>query len=523
MSGRLTPRRPVPAPHRTPRGRLRAAALGTVLVAALSPALSACAGDGTAAGGSAAALKWASSYFPTHWDPVVGGSGAQFRELALVYASLTRTDAKGNAVPDLAESWKYNAAGDQITFHLRPGLKFSDGEPVDATAVKAAIERAKTQKDSALFGDLTSITKVDAEGLDAVVHLNQVDYQIPQLLGERVLQIASPKAARSPAALDQHPVGAGPFIVTQIVPGTKAVLKKNPDYWDAKDIHIDTVELTSAPDASTVVSGLQTGVYNFADIEPSQAEAAKKAGLDVFVQPGFNASNISLNVNKAPFDDDRVVDAVRYAVDRQEFVDKLTFGYGEVTDQPFPKGYVAYDPASADAYPYDPAKAKELLAQAGHKPGDITLDLVIPTDDPQAEIVQSQLAKVGIKVTIKIEKNWATPFFAKDLTFSLYSTTGRDSAVQTLTAHFGPHGPLNLSSPYEPAGFEAAVAKVRRTPLDAPDYAQVLQAATRAGLRSKALVFTFSQPNLFAKSRSVSGLPKNPAHIDWTGVTIGGH
>ena len=124
-------------------------------------------------------------------------------------------------------------------------------------------------------------------------------------------------------------------------------------------------------------------------------------------------------------------------------------------------------------------------------------------------------------MTIKVDKNWATPFFAKDLTFSLYGTTGRDSAVQTLTAHFGPNGPLNLSTPYEPAGFEAAVAKVRQTPLDSPDYAKVLQAATRAGLQSKALVFTYSAPNLFVKSKSVSDLPKNPAHIDWTGVTIG--
>ncbi|MEU1165744.1 ABC transporter substrate-binding protein, partial [Streptomyces sp. NPDC005921] len=317
-------------------------------------------------------------------------------------------------------------------------------------------------------------------------------------------------------------VGAGPFTVTQLVPGTKVVLKKNPDYWDAKNIHIDRVELTSAPDASTVVSGLQTGVYNFADIAPSQADAAKKAGLDVFVQPGFNASNISLNINKAPFDNTKVVDAVRYAVNRQEFVDKLTFGYGEATDQPFPKGYIAYDPKSADTYPYDPAKSKKLLAEAGYKSGDIKLNLVIPAEDPQAEIVQSQLAKVGITVTIKIDKNWATPFFAKDLTFSVYGTTGRDSALQTLTAHFGPNGPLNLSSPYEPAGFEAAVAKVRETPLDASDYAQVLQAATRAGLQSKALVFTYSSPNLFAKSKSVSGLPKNPAHLDWTGVTVSG-
>ncbi|MFF3448699.1 ABC transporter substrate-binding protein [Streptomyces sp. NPDC002667] len=522
MSGRITPRTSAAAPRSSRRpGRLRAAALGTALTTVLVPALSACGGEAASATGSAA-LKWTSSYFPAHWDPVVSGSGAQFRELALVYASLTRTDEHGKAVPDLAKSWDYNAAGDVITFHLRPHLTFSDGTPVDAGAVKAAVERAKKQKNSALFGDLTSIKSVDAKGLDTVIHLSQVDYQIPQLLGERVLQIASPKAAAAPEKLDQSPVGAGPFIVTQLVPGTKAVLKKNPDYWDAKNIHIDRVELSSAPDASTVVSGLQTGVYNFADIAPSQADAAKKAGLDVFVQPGFNASNLSLNTNKAPFDNDKVVDAVRYAINRQEFVDKLTFGYGSATNQPFPKGYVAYDPESENAYAYDPAKAKKLLSEAGYKAGALKLNLVIPAEDPQAEIVQAQLAKVGVKVTIKIDKNWATPFFAKDLTFSLYGTTGRDSAAQTLTAHFGPNGPLNLSSPYEPSGFEAAIAKVRRTPLDSPDYAKVLQAATRAGLKSKALVFTYSSPNLIAKSKSISALPKNPAHIDWTGVTIAG-
>jgi peptide/nickel transport system substrate-binding protein len=504
-------------------GRHVRGALG-ITVAALAAVLTACGSGGAAgSGGVGGTLKWASSYFPTHWDPVVGGSGAQFRELALVYASLTRTDDQGRAVPDIAQSWDYNSAGDQVTFHVRPGLKFSDGEPVDGAAVKAAIDRAKSQKNSALFGDLTSVKSVSANGLDVLVQLTQVDHQIPQLLGERVLQIASPKAAQDPAKLDQNPVGAGPFIVTQVIPGTKAVFKKNPAYWDAKDIHIDSVELTSAPDVSTVVSGLQTGVYNFADLAPSQADAAKKAGLDVFVQPGFNASNISLNINKAPFTNDKVVDAVRYAINRQEFVDKLTFGYGSATDQPFPEGYIAYDPQSKNRYPYDPEKAKQLLAESGHHPGDIKLDLVIPSADPAAEIVQSQLAAVGITVTIKVNKNWATPFFAKDLTFSLYGTTGRDSALQTLTAHFGPDGPLNLSTPYEPAGFEDAVAKVRQTPLDAPDYPALLQAATRAGLQSKALVFTYSSPNLIAKSKTISNLPRNPAHIDWTGVTISGH
>jgi peptide/nickel transport system substrate-binding protein len=172
------------------------AAIGIALAATLVATLGACGAGAAETGGGTATLRWASSYFPTHWEPVVGGSGAQFRELALVYASLTRTDEKGDAVPDLAESWRYNDKGDEVTFHLRKGLTFTDGEPVDGAAVKAAIERAKTQKNSALFGDLTSIDEVTADGLDVVVHLTQVDYQIPQLLGQRVLQVASPRAAR---------------------------------------------------------------------------------------------------------------------------------------------------------------------------------------------------------------------------------------------------------------------------------------------------------------------------------------
>ncbi|MBT0769954.1 hypothetical protein KIH74_13535 [Kineosporia sp. J2-2] len=501
--------------------RRRSFLTGLLAAPVLGSALAACGGADAGASAGAATLKWASSYFPTHWDPVVGGSGAQFRHLALVYASITRVDENGEAQPDLAESWDYNDKGDEVTFHLREGLTFSDGEPVDADAVKKAIERAKTQEDSALFGDLTSIDEVTADGdLDVVVKLTQVDYQIPLLLGERVLQVASPKAAADPKTLDQSPVGHGPFVVTQIIPGTKAVLEKNPDYWDAANIHIDRVELTAAPDASTVVSGLQTGVYNFADVAASQAKSAESAGLDVFVQPGYNASNLSLNVNQAPFDDPKVVEAVRYGINREEFVSKLTFGYGTPATQPFPDTYIAYDPQSKDLWPYDVDKAKAALAESKYSGDDLTVDLVIPEEDASAEIIQSQLAAIGITINIKIDKNWATPFFAKELVASIYGTTGRDSPLQTLTAHFGPNGVLNLSSPYEPDDFEDAVAKVRQTPLEDGAYATNLQAATRAGLESRALVFTFSQPNVFVKDPSISALPKNPGHVNWTGVTI---
>lgn len=163
-----------------------------------------------------------------------------------------------------------------------------------------------------------------------------------------------------------------------------------------------------------------------------------------------------------------------------------------------------------------------MLAEAGLAPGQVTLDLVIAgaTYQTASEIVQSQLGAVGIKVTIKVDPNWEKPFFAKDLTLSLYGTTGRESPVQTLTAHFGPNGPLNLSTPYEPAGFDTAVALARSTPLDAPDYERNLQAATRAGLESRALVFTYSQPNIFVKSKKVSALTPIPGQIHWAGLAV---
>jgi peptide/nickel transport system substrate-binding protein len=262
-------------------------------------------------------------------------------------------------------------------------------------------------------------------------------------------------------------------------------------------------------------------VYDFAyGLDPSQVAAAENAGLNVATHPVYSASNISLNINKAPFDDPAVVEAVRYAINRKEFVDKATFGLGYETTQPFPEGYVAYDPESADRWSYDPDKAKQILADAGYAPGEITVELTVRDDAVTNEIVQSQLAAIGITAKITIAPDWATPFFAKDLALSTYATTGRESPVQTLTAHFGPDGPLNLSSPYEPDGFEEAVALARETPLDSPDYAENLQAATRVGLDSGALIFTHGVPTLIVSSPSVSALPQIPGQISLAGVTI---
>lgn len=511
--------------HRHHRARLAVLAAGTALVATAVTGCTASAGTGDSGGaaGSGGTLNWASSTLPSSWDPVVDGSGAVFRLTSLAYSSLTSTDEKGDAVPALAKSWDYNDSGTQVTFHLREGLKFSDGSPLDATAVKTYLVRAQTQKNSALVGEgISDIASIDTpSATDVVLNLSQPDYQMPLVLAERVGQITNPKY--SATQLNEKPEGAGPFKAVTVVAGSKATFVKNPYYWDAKDIHIKNVTVSFGIDAASVVSGLQSGVYNFSDLSVSQVKAAKAANLDVVQQPGFNAANLSVNTTVAPFDDPKVLQAINYAVDRDQIVKQVDFGYGTATTQPFPKGYIAYNPSIAKQYSHSVAKAKQLLADAGYKNGFSAAFTVGPTTSTaENELLQAQLKAVGITAKLKVDPNWAAPFFAKKLPLSTYSTTGRDSPIQTLQAHFGAQGALNLSGKDGGPAYESAVAKALATPLDSPDYTANIQAATAAGMATTGLVFTDSVPNLFVKTKSVSSLPKIPAKVVWTGVTIDG-
>ncbi|MFT4122689.1 MAG: ABC transporter substrate-binding protein [Microbacteriaceae bacterium] len=508
------------SPLRRQPARRVLAVLASVALAAALAACSATDDDQTAAtAGDTGVLKWAASYSPSSWDPVVAGSGAGFRINALAYASLTEVDENGEAAPGLAESWDYNDDGTQVTFHLREGLTFSDGTALDSAAVKAYYERAQTQEDSALLAEgIAPIASIDTPNdLDVVFNLSEPDYQIPLVVAERVGQITNPN--KTPEELNASPDGAGPFTVVSIVAGASAVFEKNPNYWDADNIHIARVEVTFGVDSSSIVSGLQTGVYNFSDLDPSQVDAAEAAGLDVVEQPGFNASNLSVNRTIAPFDDPLVFEAVQYAIDRDQLLEQASFGHGTTTTEPFPEGYIAYSDDAANQYSYDPDKAKELLAEAGY-PDGFDVDFVVSADTTQNELLQAQLAAVGINATLSVDTNWSASFFAKKLTLTTYGTTGRDSPIQTLTAHFSAEGALNSSGVDAGDAFQAALSTALATPLDSDDYATNIQAATAAGLANTGLIFLVSQPNLFVKTSAVSDIPAIPAYVTWTGVTI---
>lgn len=495
-------------------------------------AMSACASGAGGAGGASAsggdAEITVALALPTSWDPITSRTGYDINTISLAYASLTRLDEKGGVEPSLAESWKYSDDGTAITFTLREGLTFSDGEPVDATAVKAFFDRGTTQEDSHLKDQLADLESVTADSeRDVTLHLSEVDYQIPYLVAGRTGAISSPKAGEDPEALAVKPVGAGPFILTDFVPESSATFVKNPDYWDADDIHIDKLVLKPAADASTVVAAIQSRSLDVAVIPATQVDAARAAGIDVTIDTALTARDASINLNKAPFDDPAVVEALRYTFDRQAYVDAVTAGLGSITHQPFPAGYLAFNPDVEDLWDYDPAKAKKILADAGYGDGDITTTITTQASgEVAAELTQAQLAAVGITATIEVVPAGSTTwqdevYVAKSPQLALDGTIGRESPVANLLATYGPQGIMNLSGPHASEQFLVALDKVRATPIDSPDYQQALWDAVKTGVEQSPTNYLFSSPWIFATSGKVGELNLLPSQVRWEGVEIG--
>ena len=253
------------------RLRLRAARSSVMLTAAIAVSLAAAACSSSSPATSSAALANAGASgtlnweweLPTSWDPVTSSAGWDMHVLGLVYASITTLDPAGNPGPGLAASWTYAPSGKSVTFTLRPDLKFTDGTPLDAQAVKENIDRGQTQQNSTVASELAVISKVVVNSATSfTLDLSQVDYQLPYLLAGKDGMMVSPKAfATAPGvnSLPTQPVGAGPFKLTSYVPDSHANLVRNPGYWDASQIHIANFTVQDITQPEEILAALESG------------------------------------------------------------------------------------------------------------------------------------------------------------------------------------------------------------------------------------------------------------------------
>ncbi len=322
----------------------------------------------------------------------------------MFYQGLIGFDKEMKMIPALAETWEANATATEFTFHLRKGVLFHDGTPFDAAAVKVNIERLANPENKLSRRILVSmLDHVD------VIDPATVKIVLKEPFGAFLNNIAHPGTFMiSPAALAKYgkdirvnPVGTGPYkFVSYRTDTIKA--EKFAGYWRTGYPKVDSVTWTAVPEAGARFAKLKTGEAQFIYSLPPELVKAAAADPDVTVitAPSIIARYLAPNNLKKPFNDIRVRQALNYAIDKNAFVKVVFSGFGEPLDAPIPPDLAFH--VKQGPWPYDPAKAKALLAEAGY-PNGFETEIwggVSTLARRGMEFVQQQLAQVGIKVTV---------------------------------------------------------------------------------------------------------------------------
>jgi peptide/nickel transport system substrate-binding protein len=457
-------------------------------------------------------LGW-STAGPTSWDPVTSSAGNDISDLSLVYASLTRLSPDGEAEPALATKWEYSKDGKTLTLYLRKGIKFTDGAPFNADAVKTNLERGQQQSDSLIIPYLEDIkSEKVVNPYELQLTLAKRNYVLPLVFGGKVGMMVSPKAiADNVKGLATQPVGAGPFELTNYTAPTSATLVRNPGYWDAKNIHLEGVDLKFFTDEQALLSSLLSGQVQLANIGGEEVQTAESAGFEVEEFPSLHIASIEVNDKMPPFDNHKVVEAVNYAIDRETLLQTLAGGHGEVVDQAFPPGYSAFNKSVADYYTYDPEKAEELLKEANYDGTPITITW---TEFPginiqsESEQLQSQLEAVGIKSTLKsVPPAQLTElvYVKHSVQFNPNGIVGREAPSQMLETQYAADGLLNPGRDASPE-LTKALDAIQTFEVGSPEYEAALQEATKLATEQSANIMLFTQPFLLAHTTSLTGL-----------------
>lgn len=399
----------------------RRTALQAGLAVATTLTLAAC-GGGSGSGsnngnGGAPTVTLAMSSPPNSLDPAQAASGLFLNFIDPAYASLLTRGPDGAIAAGLADKWGYIGTGNKkFSLTLRSGVKFADGTPITATSV---IESFKYfQKGSgggaSYYRDLTFTAQDDST---VVVDSAKPNPDIaalftPEFVGGAII---SPAGLKDHTKLNAATFGAGPYVYSpdQSVSGDHYVYVPNKNFYDQSAVHFSKIVIRVIPNVNSQVQALKSGQIDYMagtpDVAPTIAgdkslALAKQpttwAGLFLLDRAGSVVKGLA---------DVRVRQALNYAIDRTAITKAVYGDYGTPLTQPAMQGYDGYSTEAEQMYPYDPAKAKQLLAEAGY-PSGLTIPVNYGSFDASntklVQAVQGQLAQVGVTLKLTAATNF---------------------------------------------------------------------------------------------------------------------
>ena len=307
-------------------------------------------------------------------------------------------DKNMKIIPQLAESYAFNENATEFTFKLRKGIKFHDGAPFNAQAVKANIDRMMTgkYKRSSLMKPVKELKVLDDYTVQFI--LKEPFGAFVNAVAHPGARIISPKAiAAYGDEVNKHPVGTGPYMFVEWVSGSHVKIKKNPDYWKG-ETKVDTITFRPVPENGARVAMLRAGQAHY--IYPMPAEllkvVQKDPKIDVIKQPSIIVRFLVMNTKYKPLANPKVRQAINYALDKDAIIKIAWAGAGIHMDSVIPPDLQFY--SAQKPWPYDVAKAKALMKEAGYEDGFEVL-YMSPNVSQRIrvmEMTQQQLKEIGI-------------------------------------------------------------------------------------------------------------------------------
>ncbi|WP_041298303.1 ABC transporter substrate-binding protein [Ilumatobacter coccineus] len=429
-------------------------------------------------------LRYAGINAPSRLDPHRSTLSQDNDKLFLALDRLVHQAPNGDPVAGLATEWEFIDDGATLRFTLREGVTFHDGEPFNAEAVKANIERAQTIEGGTQTGDLAVITEV------TVVDDYTVDFSLdgpaaalPLILSDRAGAMLSPASFDNPD-IDEKPVGAGMYEVVEHNVGSLIVYEAYDGYWDKDAQGLAGVEYHVMSDSGTRSNAIQSGAVDWTIVDNEAYDRlAETDGLEVGLFDDVAYPNQPLNKSREALAIVEVRQAINHAIDREALANVLASGYAVPCSQPWPEGYVAFnEEIGCDYYDYDPEKARELLAEAGYPDGfELELLDTPPSATQRTEAITAMLEAIGIDVTVReLAPGTAGDVWLAQAQGDMLSGVwgGRPDPGQMLALQYGENGFLNPGK-HRSDALEAQLLLVNDQNLSAEERAAALQEATR--------------------------------------------
>ena len=448
-------------------------------------------------------------------DPQGASAGIDRSIYTSIYNGLVSVDDKLNIVPDLAVKWDTPDPKTYV-FTLRPGVKFHDGTPCDADAVKKnfdwMLDPANASPRASELADLSTVTVQDPTTVTFV--LKDVFSPFLSIITDRAGYIVSPTArAKYGKDYTRNPVGTGPFQFVEWLKDDHITFKRFDGYFEPGIPYLDQIIYKPITDSTVALTDLKTNTIDFLNtVDPKDAQDIKSTKGLLFLQgPGVGYTGLWLNLATGPLANQSLRSALSYAVDRDALLAVAYFGIGQVAGGPIPPSSWAYDP-SYPTVKRDVTKAKAALA-AGGKPSGFQMVMKVdtsPLGKKITELIQEQVKEVGIDVQIQTLEFGALLQAGSKGDFDAMSLgwSGRIDPDGNIQPIFGSDGAFNYGK-YKSATIDDLIKQGRQTTGNAAR-AKIYQQLQKQINDDVAYIFTYFAPTTYAVTTAVQGFKVTP-------------